>query len=384
MKGSKESASNNRPIMSLSILGTRGIPAQHGGFETFAEYLSIYLANQGWDVTVYCQTSHPTASPVVKWKGVTLRNIGTNMPGAIGTIIYDVKCILDTMRSNSIILTLGYNTAIFDVFLRAKGLTNIFNMDGIEWRREKWNFFERAWLYFNERIGCYVGNHLIADHPEIKRHLSKRVDQEKITMIPYGSTRISKGDPKILETIGLEPSSYVLVVARPEPENSILEIVRGFSSKDRGYKLLILGDYHPEDNEYHRVVKASASKNVLFAGALYDPTAVSSLRYHSLLYIHGHTVGGTNPSLVEAMGAGNPILAHDNAFNRWVAGDDNHYFRDENELNTKLDELLKNKIELAKMSSSSYARHQKHFTWEIVLKQYEELLIQAARAKIHF
>lgn len=368
--------SNSTKKLSLSILGTRGIPARHGGFETFAENLSIYLADRGWEVTVYCQIEHPEIRQEIKWKGVTLRNVESSIPGAVGTIVYDCKCVLDAMRSDAIALTLGYNTAIFDILFRLRGIPNVFNMDGIEWRREKWGFMERAWLYLNERIGCHVGNHLIADHPEIKKHLSTRVDPKKITMIPYGSHKISRGDLKVLETMELEPSGYALVVARPEPENSILEIIRSFSSKNRECKLLVLGDYRPEVNEYHRAVKESANKDVLFAGAIYDSNVVSSLRYYARLYIHGHTVGGTNPSLVEAMGAGNPILAHDNVFNRWVAGSHNHYFGDENKLNMELDNLLANKEELARMSSSSSARHQKYFTWEIILKQYEELLMQ--------
>ena len=377
-KSHNEPSSSNTQTVSLVILGTRGIPAQHGGFETFAEYLALYLADKDWNVSVYCQKKHPVTTTEAKWRGVTLRNVGTKIPGSIGTIIYDGKSILDAIHSNSIVLTLGYNTAIFDILFRARGVVNVFNMDGIEWRREKWNYFERAWLYLNERIACYVGNYLIADHPEIEKHLSTRVDPRKITMIPYGSNKISGGDLTVLEGMGLDPYSYALVVARPEPENSILEIVRGFSSKNRGCTLLILGDYHTENNKYHREVKTAASKEVQFAGAIYDPNIVSSLRYYSRLYIHGHTVGGTNPSLVEAMGAGNPILAHDNVFNRWVAGCENHYFKNENNLKMKLDELLISELELAKMSSSSYARHQKYFTWEIVLRQYEELLIKAA------
>ena len=137
----------------------------------------------------------------------------------------------------------------------------------------------------------------------------------------------------MLAPLGLTPGQYVTLIARPEPENSVLEIVAAFSAKrPRGLKLVVLGAYHPEALPYHAQVMAAASPEVVFAGALYDHALVNALRLHGLLYLHGHQVGGTNPSLIEAMGAGNPVLAHDNRFNRWVARDGAWYFQDTNGL----------------------------------------------------
>ena len=168
----------------LCILGTRGIPAQHGGFETFAEFLALYLVKQEWDVTVYCQEDDGDSVWEDEWRGVHLVHIPVKQGGALGTIVFDWKSTLHASRQKGLILTLGYNTAAFGLLYRLKGITNLFNMDGLEWQRDKWSSLERAWLYMNERMGCWLGNHLVADNPEIKNHLVTRVKPEKVTMIP--------------------------------------------------------------------------------------------------------------------------------------------------------------------------------------------------------
>jgi glycosyltransferase involved in cell wall biosynthesis len=180
----------------------------------------------------------------------------------------------------------------------------------------------KIWLRLNEWAGCCLGNHLVADHPEIKAHLSAIVAPEKISTIAYGADRIISisADPVIQR--GLEPGRYLILVARPEPENSILEVVSGFSARHRGMKLAVLGHYK-DNNPYHRAVKSAAGGEIVFLDAIYHKPDVPALRYHAAAYVHGHQVGGTNPSLVEALGVGNPVIAHDNRFNQWVAGDTN-------------------------------------------------------------
>jgi len=174
----------------------------------------------------------------------------------------------------------------------------------------------------------------------------------------------------------LEPGLYLTVIARGEPENSLLEIVSGFSSKQRGYRLAVLGKYEPEKNAYHRAVMAAAGSEVLFLGAIYDKAVVRALRFHSVAYIHGHQVGGTNPSLIEAMGAGNPVIAHNNPFNRWVAGDSARYFIGAEECSDRLDDVLSRPDVLAEMKAGILRRHQENFTWGKVLADYEALLVK--------
>lgn len=365
--------------MKLSILGIRGIPANHGGFETFAERLALHLTDRGWDITVYCQLDG--SGPVYEdtWKGISRVNIPVKKKGAIGTVIFDWKSTWHAAAEDSLKLTLGYNTAVFSLLYRLNDRINIFNMDGIEWKRQKWRAPEKLWLMFNEISGCYLGNHLIADHPHIKNHLKTRVSGEKISVISYGSQALEHSDVAILERFGVESKKYALIVARPEPENSILQAVRAFSNSDIDMKLVVLGNYYPHDCPYHRSVMEAASDNVVFPGAVYEPEIINALRYHCKLYIHGHTVGGTNPSLVEALGAGSPVLAHDNKFNRFVVGDGAAYFRNEDECREHLVRLSHDDTALREMAEKNVKRHKQEYTWQNILGQYETLLFSWQR-----
>jgi glycosyltransferase involved in cell wall biosynthesis len=297
----------------------------------------------------------------------------TPQSGAVGTVIFDWKSTWHAARSRELVLTLGYNTAIFSVLYRIRGVPNVINMDGLEWKRGKWSRAARLWLFANERSGCLLGSHLIADHPEIEKRLAHIVRQSKVTMIPYGADYIRAADEAPLAVMGLRPRSYTLVVARPEPENSILEIVRAFSRERRSCQLVLLGGFDARRNAYHRRVMESASDEVSFLGAIYEKDVVSALRKHCRLYVHGHSVGGTNPSLVEAMGGGSPILAHDNLFNRWVAGPAARFFSDEDECARRFEELLHDESCLAAMRAASERRFLERFTWERVLAEYEAL-----------
>ncbi|MDD5332948.1 MAG: DUF1972 domain-containing protein [Rhodoferax sp.] len=362
----------------LRILGTRGIPAAHGGFETFAEHLSLYLVAKGWRVVVYCQDDGHGPMFTDTWQGVERVHIPVTQEGPKGTIVFDWQATVHASKRKDLCLTLGYNTAVFCALLRLKGIPNLINMDGIEWSRAKWGSAAKTWFWLNDWAGCWLGNHLVADHPQIKLHLQSRVTGSKITTIPYGADAITAASVQPVESLGLglEPGRFWTVIARAEPENSLLEIVKGYSAKPRGMKLVVLGNYDP-NNTYHCAVKAAASAEVRFVGAIYDKTVVQSLRVHCAGYVHGHQVGGTNPSLVEALGAGNAVVAHDNRFNRWVAGPEAAvYFKSAEEFACRMDELIANPDRLATLRQHALIRFQDAFTWPDVLKQYEELLTQ--------
>ena len=359
----------------LRILGVRGIPAAHGGFETFAEHLSLYLVQRGWRVVVYCQEDGDGPAFEDTWHGVERVRIPTALSGPKGTVVFDWKATAHAARHGDLCLTLGYNTAIFCARLRAKGIPNLINMDGIEWKRAKWGALAKSWFWLNERAGCWLGNNLVADHPQIKAHLQTRVSASKITTIPYGAESVTAASVAPVQALGFGPGRYLTVVARAEPENSVLEVVTGFSTKPRGYQLAVLGSYE-EHNDYHRAIRAAASQEVRFVGAIYDKPVVQALRFHSAAYVHGHQVGGTNPSLVEALGAGNPVFAHDNRFNRWVAGDAAAYFTTADSLSDQLDRVLAGGAGLNAMHEQGQLRFQSAFTWLNILGQYEELLEQ--------
>jgi len=367
--------------MKVSILGTRGIPAKHGGFETFAEHLALYLTDRGHDVTVYCQSEEKETLWIDDWRGIRRVHI-YGAAGALGTVAFDWRSVWHSLTDAGLILTLGYNTAIFSMLYRFRSSINLMNMDGIEWKREKWSIYGRLWLRLNEFAGAKLSRHLIADHPEIANHLQWAASREKITVIPYGADAIHASDSSYLQPYGLEPGKFALVIARPEPENSILEIVQAFSKKRRGMRLVVLGKFRPEEIPYHQTVLQSASEEVLFPGAIYDRNVVDSFRFHSRVYLHGHRVGGTNPSLVEALAAGSPIIAHNNLFTRWVAGDGALFFNDASDLAPILDQVLEDDAALAAMASASRKRHAQEFTQERVLRHYESLLLSFVKLPV--
>lgn len=348
----------------------------------FAEQLSLYLANRGWKVTVYCQGEGDRPVWRDTWQGVERVHIETGKTPALGSIYFDWLSTRLAAKQGELVLTLGYNTAIMCGLYRLASVPCLINMDGLEWKRDKWSLPARAWLYMNERFGCWFGNRLIADHPEIANHLATRARRERISTIAYGAVSVEQADASLLDQFGLTPKQYAVVIARPEPENSIADIVRAYCRKPRKKKLVILGNYKPEENPFHREVLALANDDVIFPGAIYDAATVAALRFHASLYVHGHQVGGTNPSLVEALGAGAAVLAHDNPFNRWVADDAARYFSDESACAACFDTLLQDDDFLTSLSVNARRRHNEAFVLNDKLAEYEDLLRQWLPSKV--
>lgn len=355
------------------ILGIRGLPANHGGFETFAEWLALYLSKNHWKVVVYCQQEGKGSIWTDDWLGIERVHIPVKNKGPLGTIIFDLMATWHAARRGGVCLTLGYNTAIFTLILRLFRRPNIINMDGIEWKRAKWGGIAKFWFWLNDWLGCLLGTHLIADHPEIKKHLASRVSEKKISMIPYGAVRVSESALDVNQLYELQSQRYMILIARPEPENSVLEIVKAFSIRRRDIKLVVLGNYE-KTNSYHSQVVAAASDEVVFLGAIYDKSRVESLRFNAMAYLHGHQVGGTNPSLVESLGAGNAVIAHDNVFNRWVAQEGALYFSTEQQLDSIISNMILRPNDHALLREASLKRFESTFTWPSVLSQYENLL----------
>ncbi|MDO5735944.1 MAG: DUF1972 domain-containing protein [Propionibacteriaceae bacterium] len=360
----------------VRILGTHGVPANYGGFETAAEKVGLHLASAGWRVIVYCQLSGRGEITYDQWKGLERVNVPVALSGWRGTSFFDLKCVRHASQFDDLCLIFGYNTGIFNTWQRMKRIPMVINMDGIEWSRARWGFAKQAILYINERFSAAVGNQLIADHPEIERYLWTRAPKRKVTMIAYGADEVLEADDGPVRDLGLVPDQYLTLICRPIPENSILELVQGFSARRREYKLAILGEYLPDQDDYHREVIEAASDDVVFLGAVFDPEVVQPLRFHSAMYLHGHTVGGTNPSLVEALGAGNPVLAHGNAYNRWTAGPGQAYFETSEDVAKCLDEILGSSDRLASMSTAARDRYHSGLTWRQVGEQYRQLLGQ--------
>lgn len=360
---------------SIIIQGIRGVPAKHGGFETFAENLCKYLSRRHWRIIVYCQENGTAPIYESDWNGIRRIHIPVKGDGALSTVIFDLRATIHSLRYSGIFLTLGYNTAIFNVLHRLYGKKNVINMDGIEWKRQKWGLVAKAWFWLNERLGCWLGNHLVADHPRIKDHLATRVSRNKITMIPYGGVEVKSAAPSMLNQFSLKTDEYAIVIARAEPENSILEIVEGFSARKRNKRLVVLGKYEGS-NPYHREVMRAASDEVDFVGAIYDAQTVNALRFFARAYVHGHQVGGTNPSLVEALGAGNAVIAHDNPFNRWVAAEGAIYAQNAEHFDAAFKRIFEDSQLHSKLKCNTQENFQSRFRWETILTAYENLLLE--------
>jgi len=367
----------------LMILGTRGVPAAHGGFETFAEKFALHMVDQGWQVTVYCQADDRStiSKPGPKlsvdhWRGVRRVIISTPGDGPLSTVIFDWRCVLHARREAGLALVLGYNTACFLPVLRMQGRPVLTNMDGIEWKRPKWPPAVRLWFMLNERIACASSSALVADHPEINEHLRSRGAGLKIFMIPYGADIVESADVSALRDYGLAPNAFIVSIGRIEPENLTLEIVRAFSRRRRPYSLVCIGKLDPERSAYHRQVKAAASAQVRFPGAIYDRQTIGSLRGGALAYVHGHTVGGTNPSLVEALGAGSAVIAHRNPFNMWTAGPEQFYFSSESECDVLFDHLVDDPDSVNRARQAARRRHSQMFEWPRIFDRYQAVCSQ--------
>ncbi len=368
---------NHAAIKSVRILGTHGVPAAYGGFETAAENIGLYLAAHGWRVIVYCQADGTGNLVEDTWSGlerITIPVDPVTRPGWRGTSYFDWLSIAHACQFRDLCLTFGYNTGIYNLRQRLNGIPNVINMDGIEWSRARWGPVKQAILYVNERFACLFANHLIADHPEIERYLETRAPARKISTITYGAYPVATAPTGPVTALGLTPGRYVTLIARPIPENLIAELVEAFSRRTRKVRLVVLGELHPETDLYHRKLLALASDEVLFAGPIYDRAKVEAIRFHAAFHLHGHTVGGTNPSLVEALAAGNPILAHDNPYNRWVARDAALYFTTPDDIDRGIATLLGRDALRCQLSQAARARHQQEFTWSHVAGQYDQLL----------
>jgi glycosyltransferase involved in cell wall biosynthesis len=367
--------------MHVLILGTRGIPSKHSGFETFAQDFALFLRSRDHEVTIYCQVRQDEAACEDSWNGIRRVLIPAG-EGSVGTMQFDWKAIRHSLHEHGVVLTLGYNTGVFNLLYRFNGMPNIMNMDGIEWKREKWSLPARIWFWLNEWAGARVANHLVADHPEIGRHLSRHTSSKKITVIPYGADSVTSAPVSLIQKYDLSSKRYYLLIARPEPENSILEIVRAYSLRRRGMPLVILGNYKHDGTRYQKTVLDAAGPEVTFLGAIFDRAIVRALRFHARGYFHGHRVGGTNPSLVESLGAGNAVIAHDNRFTRWVAGEGARYFRSSEDIAGILDSLSADPVQLHFMEEASRERYRESFTQDKILMAYEQLLLHFAPATL--
>ena len=361
-------ASNGAPAPHIAILGSRGIPARFGGFETFAEQLAVRLVRRGWRVTVFCEGDSAGAPAV--YEGVRLRYVRTPNIVGLRSIWADLVAILACLCGYDRVYMLGYHAAFAFVLPRLFGVDFWVNMDGLEWRRAKWSRTAQTYLRLSEGLAAHLAHHLIADASAIGAHLARHYPScaNKVCVIPYGVEVPPLAPTRLLHRWGLAPGGYVLVVCRLEPENHVLEIIRGWRAAQTACPLVIVGD-HRSRTGYVQALLHAAGDGVRFIGAVYEPEPLIALRQGCRVYLHGHSVGGTNPSLLEAMACGNRIIAHDNPFNREVLGDLGRYFSDADDVVAQLRELAQDAAGET-IAAGMIARARARFDWERITERY--------------
>ena len=316
--------------LKIGILGTRGIPNHYGGFEQFAEHLSLSLLQRGHYVSVYNSSLHPYKKR--DWKGVQIIHCRDweHKIGTAGQFFYDLNCINDARKRNfDVLLHLGYTSDSVWHWRWPKKTINIVNMDGLEWQRSKYNKPTQRFLKWAESLAAKNAHTLIADSPGIQDHIFKTYGKKPL-YIPYGTEPFSQPDPSVLIKYKLAPLQYSLLIARMEPENNIEMIIQGHIASGHKYPLFIIGNITNTFGKY--IIKKYNTPAIKFSDAIYDQFELNNLRYYCSLYFHGHSVGGTNPSLLEAMACGCRIAAHDNRFNRAVLQDEADHFHDSNDV----------------------------------------------------
>ena len=355
--------------MKIAVLGSRGIPNRYGGFEEMAAQVAPLWVKAGHEVLVYTTSDHP--DKVEEVEGVRIKHIFNpeRTVGLAGQFIYDLLCILDARREGfDIYLQLGYTTSGIWSFLWPKKKT-ITNMDGMEHQRTKYKGLLSVFLRWSERRAAKRSQLLVADNPEIARYLAKY--HTSTHTIPYGSHVVDKHENtvQILEQAGLPTDNFHIHIGRVQPDNHVWEILA--AAEESGETLVTIGDYSTRYGQKLR--KIFNSKNLHFPGTIYDKTVLNALRTQAVFYLHGHSVGGTNPALLEAMGCGTMILAHDNPFNASVLGGLGALWSDEEGLTELLAQRPTAAVR-AEQAEISKARVKDYFNWSRIAEQYLEAM----------
>jgi glycosyltransferase involved in cell wall biosynthesis len=357
--------------MKLAIIGTRGIPNNYGGFEQFAEYLSDGLSNQGHDVFVYNSHNHPFQNK--KWKKVNIIHCfdPEYKIGTVGQFIYDLNCILDSRKRDfDVVLQLGYTSSSIWNFLFKKNIKIVTNMDGLEWKRTKYSSVTKLFLKYAEKLAVKYSDILVADSIGIKNYLNEKYCVNS-TFIPYGATVFKAPSIESLKQFNLEPYTYDMIIARVEPENNVKTIIDGFVDSNVTRKLVVVGNMNTRlGMEIKSYLK---DDRVIFLGFISSINLLNNLRYYSNLYFHGHTVGGTNPSLLEAMASNSLICANDNSFNKLILEKHAFYFNSSSDI-TKIVNST-NKTEHVDWCKINTNKINDNYKYSSIVSQYEQILI---------
>ena len=355
--------------MKIAILGTRGIPNNYGGFEQCAEYLSIGLANKGHNVTIYSPHFHPYNENSYKGVKIIKKLSPENFLGiSAANFVYDYLCFSDATRKDfDIILELGLITSsLAIIFCRHRGKIVATNLDGLEWKRAKWSRLVQRITKKLEKYGVKNSDYLIADNIGIQQYIQQEYNL-KSEFIAYGAVDILPPDDTCLTDYGIVNGFYFLSIARLEPENNLEMMFDAYILSNNIAPYYVVGNHTTTYGDFLK--DKYRHTGIIFLGGIFNKIDLDNIRYYSKLYIHGHSVGGTNPALLEAMASRALIAAHDNKFNRSVLSENAFYFSSSEVLSEFLNEDLDpNKKEF---TSNNLNKIDKVYRWPIVIDQYE-------------
>ena len=366
--------------MKIAFISVRGIPNNYGGFEEFAEYISVGLAERGHDITVYSPHYHPYQEK--EYKGVHIKHIYSPelwMGGSVGSFFYDYLSLKDALKKEDfdIIYDAGY-TSIIPAYIRfnVKKIKHpIFttNMDGLEYKRAKFSKWAQKFLFWEEQMAVKHSHYLIADNMGIQDYYKEKYGKES-KFLAYGATIYDHYNVDYLKEYGLAANDYFILVARLEPENNIYMAIDGYLASDQCEKrpLVVVGKTNTPYGK-KLVAKYGNNPNIKFVGGIYDFDKLNSVRHFSYAYFHGHSVGGTNPSLLEAMASECFILSHNNVFNHSVLRDNALYYQSTEDV-TKLLNDIDNIV--YKYKSDFISRNldviRNEYSWEKLIDEHEK------------
>ena len=358
--------------MRIAILGTRGIPASYGGFETFAEHLSTRLVARGHDVTVYCR-AHYVSPRQLEYMGVRLKVLPTIRHKYFDTVVHTFLSAIHAASGRyDAALICNCANAPFTPILRVAGTPVAINVDGLEHKRKKWGWLGRRYYRLAEYLSTLLPNEMVTDAQVIQDYYLARHNAQS-TMIAYGSEVERRPDRAAVRKWRVEPNRYVLYVSRLEPENNAHLVIEAFKKVRTAYRLLIVGDA-PYAESYINSLKALArgDKRIIFTGFVFGQD-YRALQQNAYCYVHATEVGGTHPALLEAMGYGNCVLTLATPENMEVVGEAGVPYIDEYDLAAKLQRVLRDGSLVQAFRNRAQQRIESQYDWDHVVDQYEQL-----------
>lgn len=358
-------------MRSLAIVGIRGIPNNYGGFETLAEYLVEYLAKD-ISITVYC-SSKDMESTLPFYKEARLRYIPVTSHGALG-ILYDSIALIRAVKTHDKVLFLGFGGGFVLPFLKEYHSKIILNIGGLDWKRSKWSPLAQNVIKMAESLLIRNSGQVISDNVLIQKYILNTYCRES-TLIAYGGDQAKKqevtGDA--LKDFPFLSGDYAFSVIRIQPDNNIDMILEAFVAPGH-VPLVMVGNWSNSEYGIQTKAKYQGNKNLILLDAIYDRQKLDVLRSNCTVYIHGHSAGGTNPSLAEAMYLGLPVFAYASGYNECTSGNQAIYFKDVEELAGLVNNYKD--MDLAAVGRNLKDIAHKLYRWEIIAEKYKELILR--------